>query len=71
MSESQDEALGHEFDAIMARSGIVVPADWRTGAIVCYRDLKRMASLLRQPGIIASEPSNVYRLSASSPIRKS
>jgi len=69
MNREEDEALEREFDMLMARSGIAVPVDWRSGAMVGYRDLKRLAMLLRRPRVAESEPSNVYRLSTIIPGR--
>ena len=61
-----DAGLEQEFDVLMRRAGIAVPADRRAGVIAGYTDIKRMAALLRQPRTAADEPSNIYRLAASS-----
>ena len=62
MSAADDAALEHEFDVLMAKAGAQVPADRKAGVLAGYRDLKRMAGLLRQPRTAADEPSNVYSL---------
>ena len=63
MSADDEEALERELDVILAKSGVVLPSQWRSGVIAGYRDLQRMTLLLRQPRTAASEPSNIYRLS--------
>ncbi len=62
---AEHDRLAREFDLLMTSSGVVVPAERRSGAVAVFRDLKRMTLLLRQPRSAASEPSNVYRLSVS------
>jgi hypothetical protein len=60
---SQDDgALERELDMLMARAGAVVPTDRKAGVIAGYRQIKRMAAVLRQPRTAADEPSNVYSL---------
>lgn len=55
-----DQALEHEFDVIMRRCGLDVPVARRSGTLATYRELTRMAALLRQPRDAESEPSNVF-----------
>jgi hypothetical protein len=57
-----DAALERELDMLMARVGAEVPADRKAGVIAGYKDIKRMAALLRQPRSAAAEPSNIYSL---------
>jgi hypothetical protein len=62
MSTQDDASLEAELDMLMAKAGAAVPADSRAGIIAGYRDLKRMAALLRQPRTAADETSNIYSL---------
>ena len=62
MSTQDDAALEAELDMLMAKAGAAVPADRKAGIVAGYRDLKRMAALLRQPRTAADEPSNIYSL---------
>jgi len=62
MSTHDDTAFEREFDMLMAKAGAAVPADRKAGIIAGYRDMKRMAALLRQPRTAADEPSNTYSL---------
>lgn len=59
---TQDDALEREFDVVMAKAGISVPPQRRAGLLVSYKDMQRMAALLRQPRTAASEPSNIFSL---------
>jgi hypothetical protein len=62
MSTQDDDAIEREFDMLMAKAGAAVPAGRKAGIVAGYRDMKRMAALLRQPRIAADEPSNIYSL---------
>jgi hypothetical protein len=62
MSTEDKTALDGEFDALMARAGVVVPADRKAGVVAGFEDLRRLTALLRQPRTAASEPSNIYSL---------
>jgi hypothetical protein len=53
-----------EFDLLMAKCGVAVPPDRRDGSLAVFRELKRMAALLRQPRDAASEPANIFCLHA-------
>lgn len=62
---SDDAALEREFDMLMARAGATVPAERKAGVVAGYKDMKRMAALLRQPPrTAADEPSNIYSLTS-------
>ena len=58
-----DPALETEFDALMARAGMVIPPDRRPALLHAFAELRGQAALLRQPRTAAAEPSNVFRLS--------
>ena len=62
MSSEDSAALEREFDLLMAKAGVVVPADRKAGALACYLDHREMAVLLHQRRPAADEPSNVYSL---------
>ena len=62
MSTRDDANLEAEFDMLMAKAGAQVPADRKAGIVAGYRDMKRMAALLRQPRTAADETSNVFSL---------
>ena len=47
---------------LMAKAGAKVPAERKAGILAGYRDMKRMAALLRQPRTAADEPSNIFSL---------
>lgn len=58
------QTLEREFDAVMAKEGIVIPADWRQGALDGYVDARRWTALLRNGRPPESEPAAVYDLIA-------
>jgi len=60
---SPDE-LAAEFDILMRRAGITVPADRRAGVLTSYADLHEQIALLRDRYAYTDEPANVFRLSA-------
>jgi hypothetical protein len=62
MTSEDDKALEHEFDILMAKCGASVPGERRAGILAGYRDMKRMAALVRQPRRAADEPSNIFSL---------
>jgi hypothetical protein len=62
MSAQDDASLERELDMLMAKAGAALPADRKAGIVAGYRDMKRMAALLRQPRTAADEPSNIYSL---------
>jgi hypothetical protein len=60
-SPSPDE-LATEFDSLMRRARITVPADRRAGVLASYADLHQQIALLRNRYAHTDEPSNVFRL---------
>ena len=62
MSTQDDANLELELDMLMAKAGAQVPADRKAGIVAGYRDMKRMAALLRQPRTAADETSNIFSL---------
>jgi hypothetical protein len=56
------DALAAEFDCLMARAGVTVPAQRRAAALVAYADLRNQIVLLHGRYGPAAEPSNVFRL---------
>ena len=62
MSTQDDADLERELDMLMAKAGAQVPAERKAGIVAGYRDLKRMAALLRQPRTAADETSNIFSL---------
>lgn len=62
VGDDVDAALERELDMLLAKAGATVPADRKAGIVAGYRDIKRMAALLRQPRSAAAEPSNVFSL---------
>ena len=69
MDTPDETALEQEFNVLMARAGVVVPADRRAGAVAGFKDLRRMAALLHGHRPATSEPSNIFILTPF--IRKS
>jgi hypothetical protein len=59
---SPDE-LTAEFDMLMRRAGITVPADRRAAVLVSYADLCDQIALLHNRYVHTDEPANVFRLS--------
>ena len=64
--DDSDAAVEQEFDTLMSKAGVALPADRKAGVVAGYKDIKHMAALLRQPRTAADEPSNIYSLTASS-----
>jgi hypothetical protein len=58
---SADE-LAAEFDVLMRRAGITVPADRRAGVLASFADLHEQIALLRNRYAHTDEPANVFRL---------
>jgi hypothetical protein len=56
------EALAAEFDCLMARAGVNVPASRRTAALAAFADLRGQIALLHGRYAHTDEPSNVFRL---------
>jgi len=63
MTEQSQEALEAEFDMMMARAGVTVPAERRAAVLSGFKDLRGSLHLLRNGRTAAAEPSNVFRLS--------
>ena len=55
------DSLEQDFDVLVARAGLVVPAEWRAGTLAGYAELRAMAELLHAPRPAEAEPANVYR----------
>ena len=56
------EALAAEFDMLMQRAGLAIPAERRAQVLVAYAELRDQVDLLRNGRAAAAEPSNVFRL---------
>lgn len=61
---TDDDTLADELRVLMARAGIVVPADRLAGVLAGYADVVRMAALLRQPRTAESEPAAIFSMTA-------
>jgi hypothetical protein len=59
---STEDDLERELDMLLAKAGANVPADLKAGLLDGYRDMKRMAAMVRQPRTAAAEPSNIFSL---------
>ena len=57
-----EDDLERELDMLLARAGANVPSDLKAGVLDGYRDMKRMAAMVRQPRTAAAEPSNIFSL---------
>lgn len=64
MKPEDDEFIEREFDIVMMRSGIVVPEEFRIGALANYRDLRRQAMLIRAERPADAAPSYGFRVDA-------
>ncbi|MBN8871844.1 MAG: hypothetical protein J0H67_03315 [Rhodospirillales bacterium] len=58
----QTAALAAEFDALMARAGLTIPADRRAAMLEGFADLKQQLALLHGRYAHTAEPANVFRL---------
>ncbi len=58
---SPDEQAA-EFDMLMRRAGITVPADRRAAVLAGYADMCEQIALLRDRYAYTDEPANVFRL---------
>lgn len=47
---------------LMARAGLMIPADRRDSLLAGFADLRGATERLRQPCEPSAEPSNVFRL---------
>ena len=66
---SPQAALEAEFDTLMARAGIVVPAALRAGALAAFADLRGQLALLHAPMQHTEEPAHVFRAAAPRVVR--
>jgi hypothetical protein len=57
-----EDDLERELDMLLAKAGANVPSDLKAGLLDGYRDMKRMAAMVRQPRTAAAEPSNIFSL---------
>jgi hypothetical protein len=63
MPEIPDEAaLALEFDVLARRAGLEIPADRRAAVFAGFKDLRRMAAMMRQPRSAAHEPAGTYAI---------
>jgi hypothetical protein len=58
---SKDE-LEAEFDILMRRAGITVPADRRAAVLASYADLHEQIALLHDRYAHTDEPANIFRM---------
>jgi hypothetical protein len=56
--------LEAEFDTLMARAGIVVPAALRPSVLVAFADMRGQLALLHAPMSHTEEPAHVFRVAA-------
>jgi hypothetical protein len=56
------DALATEFDMLMARAGLTIPAARRPALLVAYADMRGQIALLHGRYGPEHEPSNVFRL---------
>lgn len=63
-------ALAAEFDMLMARAGVTVPADRRDSMIAGYADFRAQLHLLHGVRDHLSEPSNVFAVTGRATIRE-
>lgn len=56
--------LAAEFDILMRRAGIIVPADRRAAVLAGYADMYEQIALLRNRYAHTDEPANVFRLAS-------
>jgi len=58
---SPDERAA-EFDMLMRRAGIAVPAERRAGVLASYAELCEQIALLHDRYAYTDEPANIFRL---------
>ena len=59
-TSSDDKTLEAEFDALAARAGLVVPQGRKPAMLQGFKEIRRMAALMRQPRTAADEPAGTY-----------
>ena len=62
-NELSGEELAIEFDMLMRRAGITVPAQRRAAVLVSYADFRGQIALLHDRYAHTDEPANIFRLS--------
>jgi hypothetical protein len=67
--EPPNKALEAEFDCLMARGSLTIPAARKAGYLTAFADLRSQLALLRTDRTAAAEPSNVFHLSPMEPRR--
>jgi hypothetical protein len=58
----ETSSLEAEFDALMARAGLTVPATRRAAWLASFEDLRTQLALLNRPRSPVIEPANVFRV---------
>jgi hypothetical protein len=53
-----------EFDRLMARAGITVPAPLRDSVLAAFADLRGQIALLHEAQPYTAEPAHVFRVAA-------
>jgi hypothetical protein len=56
------ETLEAEFDGLMARAGLTIPAERRAGCLQDFADLREQLALLHQRRAPTVEPAHIYRV---------
>lgn len=56
------QAIEAEFDMLMVRAGVPVPAVWRDSVLAAFADFRAQLPLLHGPRDHLAEPSNVFSL---------
>ena len=55
------ETLAAEFDCLMARAKLTIPADRRGAILATYADFRAQIALLHGARTHVAEPSNIFR----------
>ncbi len=59
---TQNDAIGVEFDCLMARAGITIPEGRRPALLGQFADLRKQIALLHAKRPATLEPSNMFRV---------
>ena len=62
MEDDDDRALIAEFDTLAGRAGLFIPEDRRELLFASFKDLRRMAQLMRPLAGASLEPATVYSI---------
>lgn len=62
MTEPAPETFEAEFNAFLARAGMVVPADRRAIILAGYADFRAQMGLMHTRRDASHEPSNIFRM---------